>query len=210
MLQKKEIEAEKEKFFQYLGHSYIKVFNEKVPNVTFDGKNIIAKNEKMLEKFYKKECERIFQSEVERITPFFQSIPSFTLKIRTMKTRWGVNNITNKSITLNSELLKPMREQFEIILNRLVGIVATQNKEAEITLKLNLDSTKQYEEVDEKTVKEWVEPRIDYSISEKIKETKNTNKGLVGFDYQVKVDEENNITYVEKINEQTTLFGEDE
>ena len=64
MLQKKEIEAEKEKFFQYLGHSYIKVFNEKVPNVTFDGKNIIAKNEKMLEKFYKKECERIFQSEV--------------------------------------------------------------------------------------------------------------------------------------------------
>ena len=48
------------------------------------------------------------------------------------------------------------------------------------------------------------------NISEKIKETKNTNKGLVGFDYQVKVDEENNITYVEKINEQTTLFGEDE
>ncbi|MCI9015764.1 MAG: hypothetical protein HFJ53_01140 [Clostridia bacterium] len=115
-----------------------------------------------------------------------------------------------QKLDLNSELLKPMREQFEIILNRLVGIVATQNKEAEITLKLNLDSTKQYEEVDEKTVKEWVEPRIDYSISEKIKETKNTNKGLVGFDYQVKVDEENNITYVEKINEQTTLFGEDE
>ena len=78
-----------------------------------------------------------------------------------------------QKLNLDSELLKPMREQFEIILNRLVGIVATQNKEAEITLKLNLDSTKQYEEVDEKTVKEWVEPRIDYSISEKIKETKN-------------------------------------
>ncbi|MFR8144783.1 MAG: hypothetical protein ACLU84_06885 [Clostridia bacterium] len=115
-----------------------------------------------------------------------------------------------EKLDLDSELLKPMRDQFEIVLNRLAGVVATQNKEAEIVLKINLDSSKQFEEVDEKTVKEWVEPRIDYSISEKIKETKNTNKGLVGFDYQVKIDEETNQTYVEKINEQTTLFEEDE
>ena len=107
-----------------------------------------------------------------------------------------------EKLDLDSELLKPMRDQFEIVLNRLAGVVATQNKEAEIV-------SKQFEEVDEKTVKEWVEPRIDYSISEKIKETKNTNKGLVGFDYQVKIDEETNQTYVEKINEQTTLFEED-
>ena len=94
----------------------------------------------------------------------------------------------------------------EIILNKLTGIVATQNKEAEITLKINLDSIKQFEEVDEDKVKEWVEPRIEYSISEKIKEVKNTNKGNLGFDYQVKVDEETNVTYVEKINEQTSMF----
>ena len=106
-----------------------------------------------------------------------------------------------QKLNLDSELLKPMREQLEIIINKLTGIVATQNKEAEIVLKINLDSIKQFEKV-----KEWVEPRIEYSISEKIKEVKNTNKGNLGFDYQVKVDEETNETYVEKINEQTSMF----
>lgn len=96
-----------------------------------------------------------------------------------------------QKLNLDSELLKPMREQLEIIINKLTGIVATQNKEAE---------------VDDEKVKEWVEPRIEYSISEKIKEVKNTNKGNLGFDYQVKVDEETNETYVEKINEQTSMF----
>ena len=111
-----------------------------------------------------------------------------------------------QKLNLDSELLKPMRDKLEITLNKLTGIVATQNKEAEITLKINLDSIKQFEEVDEETVKEWVEPRIEYSISEKIKEVKNTNKGNLGFDYQVKVDEETNVTYVQNINEQTKLF----
>ena len=100
-----------------------------------------------------------------------------------------------QKLNLDSELLKPMREQLEIIINKLTGIVATQNKEAEIVLKINLDSIKQFEEVDDEKVKEWVEPSIEYSISEKIKEVKNTNKGNLGFDYQVKVDEETNETY---------------
>ena len=60
----------------------------------------------MLEKFYIKECVRVFESEVNRIVPYFKNIPRFSLKIRKMKTRWGVNNITKRTITLNSELLK--------------------------------------------------------------------------------------------------------
>ena len=47
-----------------------------------------------------------------------------------------------QKLNLDSELLKPMREQLEIIINKLTGIVATQNKEAEIVLKINLDSIK--------------------------------------------------------------------
>ena len=44
--------------------------------------------------------------EMNRITDYFDDIPFFTLKIRYMKTRWGVNNLTRHTITLNSELLK--------------------------------------------------------------------------------------------------------
>ena len=44
--------------------------------------------------------------ELDRIAKYFDNIPFFTLKIRYMKTRWGVNNLSRHTITLNSELLK--------------------------------------------------------------------------------------------------------
>ncbi len=106
MQKKKAQEEEKDIFFQYLGKSYTRVFDGESKEVTFLGDNVFAKDEKMLEKFYKKECIRIFQSEVNRIVPYFPDIPKFSLKIRYMKTRWGVNHLTNHTITLNSELLK--------------------------------------------------------------------------------------------------------
>ncbi len=106
MLIKKEKEEKKDAFFWYLGKPYTKVLDGITKNVFFENHCIIAKDEKTLEKFFQKECIRIFQSEVERITPYFDNIPKFSLKIRKMKTRWGVNNRRNYSITLNSELLK--------------------------------------------------------------------------------------------------------
>lgn len=115
-----------------------------------------------------------------------------------------------EKLNLNSELLKPMKDQLEVIINRLANVVATQNKEAEITLKINLNTTKRYEEIDgeEPDVIEWIEPDISYQISEKIKEFKNTNKGNLGFDYELRVDEESNEVYVGKVNEQTSMWDD--
>ena len=106
MQAKKEKEETKDSFFWYLGKCYTKVFDGMTKEVTFFQDNVIAKDESTLEKFYKKECVRVFTDEMNRIVPYFENIPKFSLKIRNMKTRWGVNNITNKTITLNSELLK--------------------------------------------------------------------------------------------------------
>lgn len=105
MLKQKEKEALKDKDFWYLGHPYEIVY-ESVSSPYFEKGKIHVKNEQTLQKFYNAETERIFQSEVKRILPFFKNIPFFTLKIRKMTTRWGVNNLTKKTITLNSELLK--------------------------------------------------------------------------------------------------------
>lgn len=94
-------------FFNYLGKKYTIVYNESVGTPYFDDNDLIfVKNKKALEKFYQREAKRIFESELNRILPYFKNIPPFTLKIRNMKTRWGVNNQGSKSITLNSELLK--------------------------------------------------------------------------------------------------------
>ena len=106
MYEKKAKEEMNDAFFWYLGKPYTKVFDGISKTVAFERDCIIIKDEKMLNKFYAQECVRIFQSEVNRIVPYFKNIPRFSLKIRKMKTRWGVNNITKRTITLNSELLK--------------------------------------------------------------------------------------------------------
>ncbi len=102
----KEKETLSESYFCYLGKKYIAHYDGVTKDVYFDSDLVIAKDESTLNKFYKKECLRLFTSEVERITPYFKNIPKFTLKIRKMSTRWGVNNYGSHTITLNSELLK--------------------------------------------------------------------------------------------------------
>ncbi len=92
--------------FQYLGKSYIVIYDDMCQKIEFQNDFIITKNLKMLEKFYHQECLRIFTLEVERIQTYFENIPKFSIRIRNMKTRWGVCNRGNNTVTLNSELLK--------------------------------------------------------------------------------------------------------
>lgn len=99
-------QSEKDLSFYYLGQPYIKVFDESVKKVYFDDDFIYAADEKMLDKWYKKECLKVFNDRIEYCLDNFTDIPDFKLRIRKMKTRWGVNNVTQRIITLNSELLK--------------------------------------------------------------------------------------------------------
>lgn len=94
-----------------------------------------------------------------------------------------------------------MREETEKILNRLLLIAVKTGKESELTLKINISKE---EKADKKET--WIERRLDYQISEKIKETKSSTKGFTGYDYQLTIDNENNL-YVQKINEQMEIGG---
>lgn len=111
-----------------------------------------------------------------------------------------------EKLDFSSELLKPMKEQLEIIINRLMSVCMNTNKEAEISLKINLNAYKKGEYDKGKLIKEWTEPKLEYQISEKIKEIKNTNKGLLGLDYEMKINKEDNNVYVQKLNEQMSLL----
>lgn len=99
-------QSEKDLSFYYLGQPYIKVFDESVKKVYFDDDFIYAADEKMLDKWYKKECLKVFNDRIEYCLDNFTDIPDFKLRTRKMKTRWGVNNVTQRIITLNTELLK--------------------------------------------------------------------------------------------------------
>lgn len=92
--------------FYYLGEPYTVVYDESVKKVNIVEDMIYTKDEKMLDKWYKNEALRIFGDRLRAQVINFNDIPNFTWKIRKMTTRWGVNNVTKRVITLNSELLK--------------------------------------------------------------------------------------------------------
>lgn len=97
---------ERNEAFWYLGTSYSVIFDNRVQDVLINDGVITCHDEEALEKFYLKECERVFQNEIDICKNCFNELPEFTLKIRKMRTRWGVCNIRKNIITLNSELLK--------------------------------------------------------------------------------------------------------
>ena len=104
LLIKSQKKLNKNKEFWYLGNKY-EVKYVDVKEVTFEGLIIYVKDNKMLDKFLKDKTKEIFEAEVLKLKGIIKT-PEFTLKIRKMKTRWGVCNYKNKSITLNSELIK--------------------------------------------------------------------------------------------------------
>ena len=97
---------EKEELFYYLGEKYDIIL---VPfeNTEVSNGKIFVKDMKTLDKWLKKETKKIFKERLEyNYNLFDEDIPFPKLKIRSMKTRWGVCNKRDNSVTLNSKLIK--------------------------------------------------------------------------------------------------------
>lgn len=106
MYNRKLKELDNNSIFYYLGKPYTIIYNKDVGKYYIEEDCIIVKDEKMLNKFYANECVRVFTQESEKYNPYFNYLPKYSLRVRKMKTRWGVCNRGNNTVTLNSELLK--------------------------------------------------------------------------------------------------------
>ena len=107
---------EKEELFYYLGKKYDIIL---VPfeNTEVSNGKIFVKDEKILEKWLKKETKRIFTERLEyNYNLFDEDIPFPKLKIRSMKTRWGVCNKRDNSVTLNSKLIKYSLHEIDYVI----------------------------------------------------------------------------------------------
>lgn len=86
----------------YLGDELTFKFNEKIiidENI-FYGPSIDIINE-----YLEKNSISLFQKRLERLKNMFNDLPEFRLKVRKMKTRWGVCNKKSMTVTLNTELI---------------------------------------------------------------------------------------------------------
>ena len=106
VLNKVKRRSEKDAEFYFLGSKYDII---KVPfkNIEIDESKIYVKDEKTLEKWLKKQMQNIFEERLNFCYNLFEeNIPKPKLKIRKMKTRWGVCNKRDLSVTLNAKLIR--------------------------------------------------------------------------------------------------------
>lgn len=107
---------EMEDNFYYLGKVYDVII---VPSmdigITED--KIFVQSRDYLDKWLKKQTKIIYQNRLDIIYDWFEErIPYPNLKIRKMKTRWGVCNRKNNNVTLNSELIKYGIQQIDYVI----------------------------------------------------------------------------------------------
>jgi len=125
MVNKKLRSKEKKEKFFYLGQSYDIIEMNIIDRVEIEGHRIYVRNADMLKKWYQKEIKRIFEERYNYIYgEFNENISKPVMKIRKMKSRWGVYNKNNHSITLNSHLIEYSVEKIDyVIIHELSHII---------------------------------------------------------------------------------------
>ena len=107
---------EKKEYFNYLGNRY-DVFIDEVSEIKFLDDAIFVPSEDYLNKWLKAQIKNLFQERLDyNYRIFKKDIPYPKLKIRNMKTRWGVCNIRDNSVTLNSRLIEFDLEKLDYVI----------------------------------------------------------------------------------------------
>ena len=116
MIESQTKKNKKNKYFYYLGNSY-EVFIDNVEEVKILDDAIFTKNNEQLEKWLKQQIKNLYQERLDyNYNRYEEKIPYPKLKIRTMKTRWGVCNIRDNSVTLNTRLIEYNIEKLDYVI----------------------------------------------------------------------------------------------
>ena len=108
--------SEKSQNFYYLGKSY-DIITIGTKDIEIIDNRIYVKNIVYLNKWLQKQMKQIFKQHLDQIYDVFEeNIPYPNLRIRKMKTRWGVCNKKTKTVTLNSELIRYSLDKLDYVI----------------------------------------------------------------------------------------------
>lgn len=117
MLNKRLKEQERGEKFFYLGKKYDIIIVPTIDKIEFDENRIYVKSKDVLEKWYKKEIKRIIEDRfIFNLNDFKEVNFIPKLKIRNMKTRWGVCNKRDNSVTINSRLIEYSIDKLDYVI----------------------------------------------------------------------------------------------
>lgn len=86
----------------YLGQELDFIYYKKV---MIDGNNAFGPSIEKVNEYLEKHSLEVFQKRMDLYTPTFFNLPKFRLRVRKMKTRWGVCNKSSMTVTLNTQLI---------------------------------------------------------------------------------------------------------
>ncbi len=106
MIEAQEVKKSNNEGFNYLGRHYDIVYAEWT-DISFGEGKVFLSKKLDVDKWYKEQASNLFLEHLDKMYErFSRKIPYPELKIRKMKSRWGVCNIRTHVITLNLELIK--------------------------------------------------------------------------------------------------------
>ena len=115
-IERLKIRQEKDKQFYYLGQVYDIIIID-IKKIEIIDNRIYVKSNELLNRWLKKEIKRVFSERLAIIySQFEENIPYPNLRIRKMKTRWGVCNKKTETVTLNSELIKYSIDKLDYVI----------------------------------------------------------------------------------------------
>ena len=102
--------------FFYLGTKYIPIYRDG-NTIEFLNDKVYIGNELDLDKWYKSKAKDLFLERLDyNYSKFTKKIPYPKLRIRKMTTRWGVCNIRDNSVTLNTKLIEYDIEKLDYVI----------------------------------------------------------------------------------------------
>ena len=106
MIDAQEIKRKNNQGFFYLGKKY-EVIETEEKDLVFKNSIVYIPKNFDIDNWYKKQAKKLFLERLDTLyNEYTRKIPYPKLRIRKMKTRWGVCNIQTHIITLNLELMK--------------------------------------------------------------------------------------------------------